>query len=157
MSIQEYQEQFAWNASQGERLSFDISEASRVNNDLVVMRPRVTDMDSGAMLRSQGSNFLSEPEFPNYEQKMMNVESYDSIINDEDLKVFEIPETTTPSNAVTRDTSSKVISDKQDSALEFVSKVVQPIEYEKLPAAKKNAVTLSVKGIYILYEQFVAF
>ena len=47
--------------------------------------------------------------------------------------------------------------DKQDSTLDFVSKIVQPIEYEKLPATKKKAVTVSVKGIYILYKQFVAF
>ena len=47
--------------------------------------------------------------------------------------------------------------DKQDSTLDFVSKIVQPIEYEKSPATKKNDVTVSIKGIYILYKQFIAF
>ena len=47
--------------------------------------------------------------------------------------------------------------DKQDSTLDFVSKIVQPIQHENLPAAKKKAVSVSVKGIYILYKQFVDF
>ena len=72
-------------------------------------------------------------------------------------KIFEVPQTASPSNAVMRNKSSKVISDKQDSALDFVIKIVQPIEYEKLPATKKKAVTVSVKGIYILYKHFVTF
>ena len=162
MSIQRYQEQFAWNANQGERLSFDISEASLMNTELVVMRPRApflsskqNILDEEAVLRSQRSQFLSEPEIPNYEQSIMNDESY-NCSNDEDEKVFELKETARPSNAVKRSTSSKIISVKQDSTLDFVSKIVQSVEYEKLSATQKKAVTVSVKGIYILYKHYVA-
>ena len=61
-----------------------------MNSDLVIMRPRVPAMslkqnilDEEAILRSQGSKFLNEPEFPNYEQSMMGDE-----LNDEDQKNF---------------------------------------------------------------------
>ena len=38
-----------------------------------------------------------------------------------------------------------------------MNKFVQPIEFENLSSSKKKAVTISVKGIYNLYKQYVAF
>ena len=59
MSIQTYQELFAWNVNQGERLSFDISDASLVNSDLVVVRSRVHSMSSKQTILASPSKAIT--------------------------------------------------------------------------------------------------